>query len=97
MPTSLHVRGPVARDAFGCGLAPADLTEAWSSMSILFRDSSADVTRIPGEGRLAHHLRRLTTSRFRRSKPYARQCSLAPDPSGTPRPRLGTPLRMARL
>ena len=30
--------------------------EAWSSTSILFRDSSADATRTPGEERLAHHL-----------------------------------------
>jgi hypothetical protein len=33
-------------------------------------------------------------SSFCRSKPSRRHCSLAPDPSGTPRSRLGTPLRM---
>ena len=60
----------------------------------MFRDSSADATRIPGQGAVGASLRRLTTSSFCRSKPSGRQCSLAPDPGGTPRPRLGTPLRM---
>ena len=55
VPTSLRRTRTVGRDAFGADSASADLTEAWSSISILFRDSSADATQIPGEGQLAYH------------------------------------------
>ena len=48
----------------------------------------------PARGGCRFSLRRLTMSRFCRSKPSGRQCSLTPDLGGAPHPRLGTPLRM---